>query len=160
MWATALWGLALACLQAAPVRAAVSPNGTPQVDSAYVTVQGGVFLLNAQAVYPVTEDIRTALGDGVTVNFELQAVVQKRRRLWFDANLVDVTLRRELIWHAVSERYVLKDLSLGGQGVYATLEEALDAARAGFGWPVVVEPHMDTAGTKVISGWYVWVLPR
>ena len=184
----ALWGLALACLLAGPVRATEAVNGNPQVNSAYVTVQGGVFLLNAQTLFPLTEDIRAALEDGVTVNFELQAVVRKRRRYWFDADLVDVTLRRELIWHAVSERFVLKDLSFGGQEVFPTLEEALVAAGNVDSWPVVVEPQMDPDGIYEISvragmrrgrlpdalrmliiwsdswnrssDWYVWVLPR
>jgi hypothetical protein len=42
------------------------------VQTAYVNVRGGVFELNARATYPLNEDIRTALEDGVTVNIELQ----------------------------------------------------------------------------------------
>lgn len=182
----ALAALSLLWLGAFPSRAAAADG--PQVASAYVGVQGGVFLLNAQALYPPSSDIREALNDGVTVNFELQAVVRKRRRYWLDATLVDATLRRELTWHAVSERFVLKDVSLGGQQVYTTLEEALAAAGAVQNWPVVVEPQLDPDGVYEISvragsrrgrmpdalrmviiwsdswnrssDWYVWVLPR
>jgi hypothetical protein len=178
-------GLLLACLPAA-VRAA--GDGNPNVTSAYVTVQDGVFLLNVHTEFPLTEDLRRALEDGVTLNFNLQALVQKRRRFWYDADLVDATLRRELSWHAVSERYVLKDLSLGGQQLFTTLEEALVAAGTVDGWPVVVEPQLQPDGTYEISvraemrrgrmsdalrmlvfwsdswnrssDWYVWVLPR
>lgn len=180
------WMLAL-LLASVPVLHAAE-DGTPEVTSAYVTVQDGVFLLNVRTDYPVTEDIRRALDDGVTLNFDLQARVQKRRRFWYDAGLVDVTLRRELSWHAVSERYVLKDLSLGGQQLFTTLEDALAAAGTVQGWPVVVEPQLDPDGTYEISvragmrrgrmpdalrmlvfwsdawsrssDWHSWVLPR
>jgi hypothetical protein len=184
----ALPGFLLALLLASPMPLSAAQAGNPEVTSAYVTVQDGVFLLNVDTRYPVTEDIRRALDDGVTLNFDLRAQVQKRRRTWFDATLVDVTLRRELSWHAISERYVLKDLSLGGQQLFTTLEDALAAAGTVEGWPVVVEPQLDPDGTYEISvraamrrgrmpdalrmlafwsdawnrdsDWYVWVLPR
>ncbi len=186
--AVALKGLVLALLLACSPLARAAEPGIPAVTSAYVTVQDGVFLLNVRTEYPLTEDLRRALDDGVTLNFDLQALVQKRRRYWYDADLVDATLRRELSWHAVSERYVLKDLSLGGQQLFTTLEDALVAAGTVQGWPVVVEPQLDPDGIYEISvragmrrgrmpdalrllafwsdawnrssDWYVWVLPR
>ena len=98
------------------------------VRTAYVNVRGGVFELNARASYPLNDDIRTALADGVTINIELQTQVHRRRRFWFDSTLVDVTLRRELSWHAVSERYILRETGSGEQQVYTTLDQALMAA--------------------------------
>jgi hypothetical protein len=186
--AVALKGLVLALLLACAPLARAAESSDPAVTSAYVTVQDGVFLLNVRTEYPLTEDIRRALDDGVTLNFDLQALVQKQRRYWYDADLVDATLRRELSWHAVSERYVLKDLSLGGQQLFTSLEEALEAAGTVQGWPVIVEPQLEADGVYEISvrastrrghmpdalrllliwsdswnrssDWYVWVLPR
>ena len=151
-------------------------------------MQDGVFLLNANSAFPLDADVRGALDDGVTIQFELQAVVHRQRRFWFDANLVDVTLRRELFWHAVSERYVLRDPSLGGQQVFTALDEALVAAGSIQNWPVVVEPQLEPDGSYEISvrvgvrrgrmpdalralifwsdswsrssEWYTWTLPR
>jgi hypothetical protein len=158
------------------------------VQTAYVNVRGGVFELNARATYPLNEDIRTALEDGVTVNIELQTQVHRQRRFWFDSTLVDVTLRRELSWHAVSERYILRTTGTGEQQVYMTLDQALEAAGIVEGWPVVVEPQLDPDSTYTISvragvrrgrmsdalralifwsdswnrssEWYTWTLPR
>jgi hypothetical protein len=186
--AVAFKGLALALLFACAPLSRAAETSDPSVTSAYVTVQDGVFLLNVRTAYPLTEDIRRALEDGVTLNFDLQALVQKRRRYWYDAELVDATLRRELSWHAVSERYVLKDLSLGGQQLFTSLQDALEAAGTVQGWPVVVEPQLEADGVYEISvragmrrghmpdalrllliwsdnwnrssEWYVWVLPR
>ena len=158
------------------------------VQTAYVNVRGGVFELNARATYPLNDDIRTALADGVTVNVELQTVVNRQRRFWFDNTLVDVTLRRELTWHAVSERYILREVGSGQQQVYMTLDQALVAAGEIDDWPVVVEPQLDPDSTYTISvragvrrgrmsdalralifwsdswnrssEWYTWTLPR
>ncbi len=180
-----LVGLALLC--SAGIAASDAP-GRIQVRSAYVSVQGGVFLLNASTIYPLDADIRSALADGLTIQFELQAVVTKARRFWFDSGVVNVTLRRELSWHAVSERYVLRDPVLGGQQVFTALDQALAAAGSVMDWPVVVEPQLEPDGTYEISvragvrrgrlpdalraiifwsdswnrssEWYSWTLPR
>ena len=101
------------------------------MQSAFVNVRGGVFELNARTIFPLNDDVRTALADGATVNFELQAVVEQQRRYWFDATLVDVTLRRELSWNAVSERYVLREAGSGEQQSFTALDEALVGRRRG-----------------------------
>ena len=158
------------------------------VQSAYVNVRGGVFELNTRTIFPLNEDIRATLSDGATVTFELQAVVDMKRRYWLDATLVDVVLRRELSWNAVGQRYVLKDVDRGDQQTFVALDEAVVAAGTVEGWPVVVEPQLDADANYEIrvragvrrgrlpdalralvfwsdgwnrsSKWYSWLLPR
>src|ERR1700756_3731722 len=71
-------------------------DGVLEVRSAYVNIDKGVFLLHARIEYPVGPAIRDALRDGVTLTFDLDTRVDRTRRLWFNANIVDLTLRREL----------------------------------------------------------------
>jgi hypothetical protein len=177
--------LLLPFLAAAPAQAQDSGIG---VQSAWVNVRGGVFELNARTIFPLDDRVRTALQEGATISFDLQAVVDKQRRYWVDATLVDVILRRELSWNAVSERYVLKDLDRGEQQSFVALDEALIAAGLVKDWPVVVEPQLDPDASYQIrvragirrgrlpsslralifwsdgwnrrSGWYSWILPR
>jgi hypothetical protein len=118
-------------------------DGVLEVRSAYVNVDSGVFLLHARVEYPDNPDIRDALRDGITLTFELDTRVERARRLWFDAEVVALTLRRELAYHAVSERYVVKDTRSGDQQSYATLEEALKQLGTVDGWPILVEPQLD-----------------
>jgi hypothetical protein len=183
----ALLAALLLAAQCAVAQAAAADDRLA-VQTAYVNVRGGVFELNARAVYPLNDDIRTALADGVTINIEMQTQVHRRRRLWFDSTLVDVTLRRELSWHAVSERYILREPASGEQQVFTTLDVALVAAGEVENWPVVVEPQLDPDSTYTISvragvrrgrmsdalralifwsdswnrssEWYTWTLPR
>ncbi|MDR2215161.1 MAG: DUF4390 domain-containing protein [Nevskiaceae bacterium] len=145
------FALAMLLICAPPLLSAAEST-SPDIASAYVTVRDGVYLLNVQTVYPLTEDISRALDDGVTLNFDLQAQVLKQRRFWYDATLVDVIVRRELSWHAVSERFVLKDISAGGsQQLFMTLEEALEAVGSVQDWPVIVEPQLDPDSAYQIS---------
>ena len=97
-------------------------------------------------------------------------------------------MRRELSWHAVSERYILRETGSGEQQVFTTLDLALVAAGEVENWPVVVEPQLDPDSTYTISvragvrrgrmsdalralifwsdswnrssEWYTWTLPR
>jgi len=181
--ATTLCVLALA---ASALAAAAALDGILEVRSAYVNIDKGVFLLHSRIEYPVGPAIRTALQDGVTLTFDLEARVDRDRHFWFDANIVDLTLRRELTYHAVSDRYVVRDVRSDDQQSFATLDEALDYLGKVDAWPILVEPQLDggnytisvragarrghlPASLRVIlfwtddwarvSEWYTWSLP-
>ena len=174
--ALAAWGLAFAD----------ALDGVLEVRAAYVNIDKGVFLLHARVEYPDNPAIRDALRDGITLTFDLDARVDRERHLWFNANVVDLTLRRELTYHAVSERYVVRDTRSGDQETFPTLEEALDYLGKVDAWPILVEPQLDGGSYTInvragvrrghlpaslrailfwtddwarVSEWYTWSLP-
>jgi Domain of unknown function (DUF4390) len=118
-------------------------DGALEVRSAYVNIDHGVFLLHARVEYPEGPAIRDALRDGITLAFDLDARVDRERRFWFNSTVVDVTLRRELSYHAVSDRYVVRDVRSGDQETFATLDEALTSLGKVDAWPILVEPQLD-----------------
>lgn len=161
-------------------------DGVLEVHSAYVNIDRGVFLLHARVEYPVSPAIGEALRDGVTLTFDLEARVERERRLWFNSNIVEVTLRRDLSYHAVTDRYVVRDVRSGDQNSFATLEEALDFLGKVNDWPILVEPQLDEGNYTIsvragvrrgslpaslrallfwtndwarVSEWYTWSLP-
>jgi hypothetical protein len=123
-------------------------DGVLEVSSAYaVPDQGGVYQLFARITYPVNDDIRAALKDGLTLTFDLDVVVSRERRFWVDETIAEYTLKRELAYHAVSDRYVTRDVSprTGGeqpQHSYTTLEEALEALGTVEAWPFLLSPQL------------------
>ena len=125
-------------------------DGLLEVRSAYVNIDKGVFLLHARVDYPVSPAIRNALKDGVSLTFDLDARVDRERRFWFNANIVDLTLRRELTYHAVSDRYVVRDTRSRDQLSFSSLDEALDYLGKVDAWPILVEPQLD-GGSYTIS---------
>jgi hypothetical protein len=181
-----LRGFAALLLLACGLTYADALDGVLEVRSAYVNVDNGVFLLYARVEYPVNPAIREALRDGVTLTFDLDTRVDRERHLWFNANVVDLTLRRELAYHAVSDRYVVRDARSGQQENFPTLEEALSYLGKIDGWPILVEPQLDGGSYTVsvragvrrgklpaslrvllfwtndwhrVSEWYSWSLP-
>jgi len=125
-------------------------DGILEVRAAFVNIDKGVFLLHARVEYPVSPSIRSALRDGITLTFDLDARVDRDRRFWFNANIVELTMRRELNYHAVSERYVVRDTRSGDQLTFPTLDEALDYLGRVDAWPILVEPQLD-GGNYTIS---------
>ena len=119
-------------------------DGLLEVRSAYVNVDQGVFQLFARVAYPVNEDIRAALKDGLMLTFDLDVVVSRERRFWMDETVAEYTLKRELIYHAVSDRYVTRDVDARSseQHSYATLEEALEALGTVEAWPFLLSPQL------------------
>jgi hypothetical protein len=117
-------------------------DGSLSVRSAYVNVDKGVFQLYARIQYPLSGGIRDALRDGVTLTFDLDANVQRERRFWFDADVVNLTLRRELAYHTVSNRYVVREEPSGEQQSFPTLEAALEHLGTVDAWPILVEPQL------------------
>ncbi|HEV7609176.1 MAG TPA: DUF4390 domain-containing protein [Steroidobacteraceae bacterium] len=119
-------------------------DGVLEVRSAYVNVEQGVFQLFARVAYPVNEDIRAALKDGLMLNFDLDVVVSRERRFWMDETVAEYTLRRELLYHAVSDRYVARDVDSRNneQHSYSTLEEALEALGTVEAWPFLLSPQL------------------
>jgi Domain of unknown function (DUF4390) len=125
-------------------------DGILEVRSAFVNIDKGVFLLHARVEYPVSPAIRSALRDGITLTFDLDARVDRDRRFWFNANIVDLTMRRELNYHAVSDRYVVRDSRSGDQLTFPTVDEALYYLGRVDAWPILVEPQLD-GGNYTIS---------
>ena len=167
--------------------AADALDGLLEVRSAYVNVEKGVFLLHARVDYPMSPSIRSALKDGVTLTFDLDARIDRERRFWFNANIVDLTLRRELTYHAVSDRYLVRDTRSRDQQSFPTLDEALDYLGKIDAWPILVEPQLDGGSYTIrvragmrrghlpaslrailfwthdwarVSEWYTWSLPE
>jgi hypothetical protein len=120
-------------------------DGVLEVRSAYASVDQGVYQLFARVVYPVNDDIRAALKDGLTLTFDLDVVVSRERRFWMDETIREVSLKRELNYHAVSDRYVTRDLDPPNsteQHSYATLEEALEALGTVDAWPFLLSNQL------------------
>jgi len=146
------WTLAFALLlSVVPVAFGAMLDGVFEVRTAYLTVDEGVYQLNARTEFPINDEIRTALTDGVTLYFDLEARVDRSRKLWLDATVVELTLRRELSWHAVRERYVVRDLARGEQEFYVTLDQALQSIGVVTNYPVITEPQLAADASYDIS---------
>ena len=145
----------LLALSASPIARADALDGVLEVRSAYASADDrGVFQLFARIAYPVNDDIRAALKDGLTLSFNLDVVVSRERRWWMDETVEERHLTRELSYHAVSDRYVTRGLDPPGGGEqhsYATLEEALDSLGTVDAWPFLISSGLQGARQYRVS---------
>ena len=129
------------------VRGAAGPlDGEFQIRSAFVVIDRGVLQLNVHVQYPINDRIRSALQDGVTLAFDLDLNVTRHRHLWMNAGVLDMTVRRELTYHAVSDRYVVRDDQGVEQESFPTLEGALDKLGRVEDLPILVESQLRGEG--------------
>ncbi len=180
--------LALCFAAGAAAARADALDGVLEVQSAFVNLNDGVYQLHARVKYPANDETAMALQDGVSLSYDLDVEIARARRFWFDAGITAVTLRRQLTFHAISERYVVRDPRSGAQSSFASLEEALESLGTVDGWPILVASQVPNEGDyrvsvrasvrrgkltdalRVIlfwndgwqreSEWYAWSLPR
>jgi hypothetical protein len=144
-WRRLLLCLVLA-LTAVPAGAEGALGGELVVQSATATFNRGVILLDAEIRYPLTTRISEALKSGVNLEFELEISFVRPRRLWFNADVFELTLRREMAYHVISDRYVISDPQDGSQETFPTLQAALERLGHITDQPIAVEAQLRGSG--------------
>ncbi|MEZ5500933.1 MAG: DUF4390 domain-containing protein [Steroidobacteraceae bacterium] len=138
-------------LATAGLASADTLDGSLQIESAYVTVDGGVYRLNAVIRFPLNEEIHAALKEGVSLRFNVETVIVRERRYWFDDSIVGLAIEKELSYHSVSDRYVVRDLRNSDQASFVSLEDAVDAIGRIENRPILVEPQLDASASYRVS---------
>lgn len=125
--------LGLLCLAAG----AQAPEQRFEVRSAYVEPIEGVYQLSATLVFDLPEGARRVLREGVPLTLGLEISVRRSRRLWLDENVASLEQRYELSYHALSARYLVRNVNSGEQSSFATLDAALDSLRVVGNLPIL-----------------------
>jgi Domain of unknown function (DUF4390) len=100
-----------------------------EVRAAYVEPSDSVYLLNLTIDFELPEGARAAIREGVPLTLDLDIAVERRRRFWLDETVATLQQHYELVFHALSERYLVRNLNSGEQSSFTTLESALDFLR-------------------------------
>ena len=126
-------------------------DGELEILSAYAVPSHGVIMLSARVAYPRSDLLTASLKDGVTLSFDLECIVSRHRRVWFDVEAVDVVRHRELTYHVVTDRYLLRDIDAGTQESFPSLEAALASLGAVEEWPIAVDSQLHGDGPWQIA---------
>jgi hypothetical protein len=118
-----------------------------EIRSAYVVPAQGVYLLNARLHFVMPEGARQAVRDGVALTLELELQLVRSRNWWLDDGVATLEQRYEVVFHALSERYLLRNLNSGEQSTHSTLDEALESLSAIHDLPVLDESLIDPKET-------------
>jgi hypothetical protein len=100
-----------------------------EIRSAYVEASDSVYVLSTTIDFELPDGARAAVREGVPLTLNLEIVIQRNRRFWLDETIAALEQRYELVFHALSSRYLVRNLNSGEQTSYATLDAALDSMR-------------------------------
>lgn len=100
-----------------------------EIRSAYIEPAEGVYELNTTLVFDLPEGARAAVREGVPLTLDLDIVLRRSRKYWLDETIATLGQHYELVHHALSERYLVRNLNSGEQSSFATLDAALDSLR-------------------------------
>lgn len=117
--------------------AAAEPEPPFGVRTAYVQLVDGVYLLSARLYLPLNERLRKALGDGVPLTLDVELDVVSKRRFWLDDDVASLRQQFQLQYHAVSGRYLVRNLNSGEQNSFPTLDAAVEQLLHLSGLPVL-----------------------
>jgi hypothetical protein len=96
------------------------------VRSADSELVSGVYLVSAVIELRLSAEARQALESGVPLTVEIEVDLIRVRRFWMDDEEVDVDQRFELVFHALTERYIVRNLNSGDQASFSTVMAALN----------------------------------
>jgi hypothetical protein len=101
-------------------------EGYFDVRSASTSVVANVIHLEARLQLVLSDEALAALDSGVPLTIELNLEVIRQRRFMPDATDAALTLRYELEYRPLSQRYIVRNLNSGNQDSFATLYSALN----------------------------------
>lgn len=176
-----LWLLVL-CLCLPPAHADIT------IRSVETTYKDKVYLLNANIEYQLSEAAIDALKNGVPLILLLDIEVEKQRKWWWSANVATLEQGYLLLYHALTEKYLVTNLNSSAQNNYRSLQAALAALGHIRSLPILdeklLEPearyfvnvrmHLDieslpapmrpfaylSSDWRLESDWYSWPLQR
>jgi hypothetical protein len=119
-------------------------EGYFEVRSAVTKLAEGVHLLDARLQLVLSHGALEALSSGVALRIELQMEVIRERRFYFDATDAELTIRYELEYRPLSQRYLVRNLNSGDQDSFATLYSALNSLGRVQGLPVIDDALLET----------------
>lgn len=120
------WVLLLFCICSITASAQSDvTDGQFRILTASTTTAEDVLWLNAGIQYSLSGASIEALTNGVPLTFETEIALDRVRRFLPDPTVVSLVQRRQLTFHALTKRFVVKNLNSSELSSYDTLSAAL-----------------------------------
>lgn len=136
--------------------ATLAPLGAATADTSLalrdvqVVVDADVYELDARLDIQLPDAARKAVESGLTLRLTYEIVIDRVRRYLPDAEIAALAQQYEVSYHALSQRYLVRNLNTGEQLDFGSLASALDRIRELRGLPVLdaalVEPGLEYEG--------------
>ncbi len=132
----AAWLVLCLIATAGPV-AHAEDESTLTIRDVQVSLDEGVYELSAKVDLTLPDGARKAVESGLTLRLTYEITVDRVRRYMPDAGIAALEQRYEVSYHALSQRYLVKNLNTGEQHDFGSLQAALDRVADLHGLPVI-----------------------
>jgi len=102
-----------------------------------VGVDDGVYELDARLELRLPDDARKAVESGLTLRLNYEIVIDRVRRYIPDAEVAALVQRNEVTYHALSQRWLVRNLNTGEQDDFGSLDAALARISELRGLPII-----------------------
>lgn len=133
----------LLCFLATLVPFAAWAETAVAVTSASIALDEGVYELDARVDIEIPEEGRRAIDAGLTLALKYQVEISRVRRYLPDDGVAELEQSFELSYHALSQRYLVRNLNSGEQYDHGTLQGALDRLSEVRGLPLLDSTLLD-----------------
>jgi len=96
-----------------------------KVYSASTQMQEGSYQLDAQLEYGLTQVALDALDSGVPLTFKLEVDIFRPRKWIWDDVIASYDQRYQVVYHALTQQYIVTNLNSGVQNSYSNRKTAL-----------------------------------
>jgi hypothetical protein len=124
----------IACLAGSPADAAETEL---RITNASLALDDNVYELDMGLDVTLPPDARQAIDGGLTLRLDYEIDILRVRRYIPDADVAALVQSYELAYHALSQRYLLRNLNTGVQLDFGTLDAALARATDIRGLPLI-----------------------
>lgn len=102
-----------------------------------ISNQNGVYLLDAQLYFSLPKNAEAMVREGVAMNLTVEVRFDHIRRWWTNQTIAALEQRYTLLYHSVSERFLLRNVNSGAQTSFATFGDAIAALKNVHGLPLL-----------------------
>jgi hypothetical protein len=160
----------LLCFLATAGADAASKQSQLLIRSAHATLDDDVYELDTQLDMQLPRGALKAVDGGLTLHLTYQIEVSRVRRWMPDAGVATIEQKFELAYHALSQRYLVRNLNTGEQQDFGSMEAALARIADVKGLPVLdasllppgpeyegrVRAVLDMASASEAFGWLLF----
>lgn len=165
-----LWAVLALCFLATTVAQAASRESQLLIRGAQADFDDDILELDAQLDMQLPKGALKAIDGGLTLHLTYEIEVSRVRRWLPDATIASIEQQFELSYHALSQRYLVRNLNTGEQQDYGTVEAALARITDVKGLPVLdasllppgpqyegrVRAVLDMASAEDAFGWLLF----
>ena len=122
-----------------------------KIQSASAKNNQGVYQLNANIHYELSDEVLDALNNGVTITMLLTIKLERQRAYLWNESISKLLQRYELEYHALSGQYIVKKLASAEQQSYLSLSAALRALGRVHELPIIKQDALQDSKNVVVK---------